>query len=230
MEWAAEGLDVSISQVELTAHLHFYERYLLRIFRRHLLSLLPTLYLQRHQTTSIYQHDLQCLTYVRKLLGGFTPPHLLTHVESLTRQGKYDKHILEDYSGEELEELNKYIDHERDMKFSYAAVKQLEGKYLVQNRVTGQIYESPQFLYMLVGVCLFSSYDKSVRLDYVKRYYDAISLFKISLPTPIMAGVRTPTRQFSSCVLIDCGDSLDSMKRYCVGNNKVCFTESWYRS
>ncbi|MGB0662561.1 MAG: class 1a ribonucleoside-diphosphate reductase subunit alpha, partial [Pontibacterium sp.] len=111
----------------------------------------------------------------------------------------------------EWDELNAHLDHTRDMNFSYAAVKQLEGKYLVQNRVTGEIYESPQILYMLVSACLFSDYPKDTRLDYVKRFYDATSLFKISLPTPIMAGVRTPTRQFSSCVLIECGDSLDSI-------------------
>ncbi|MGL5410091.1 MAG: ribonucleotide reductase N-terminal alpha domain-containing protein, partial [Shewanella sp.] len=106
---------------------------------------------------------------------------------------------------------NSYIDHWRDMNFSYAAVKQLEGKYLVQNRVTHEIYESAQFLYMLVAACLFARYPKATRLQYVKDFYDAVSTFKISLPTPIMAGVRTPTRQFSSCVLIECGDSLDSI-------------------
>ena len=97
------------------------------------------------------------------------------------------------------------------MNFSYAAVKQLEGKYLVQNRVTGEIFESPQFLYMLVGMCLFQEYKGKARLDFVKRFYDATSTFKISLPTPIMAGVRTPTRQFSSCVLIETDDDLDSI-------------------
>lgn len=97
------------------------------------------------------------------------------------------------------------------MNFSYAAVKQLEGKYLVQNRVTGEIYESAQFLYILVAACLFSNYPRETRLDYIKRFYDAVSTFKISLPTPIMSGVRTPTRQFSSCVLIECGDSPDSI-------------------
>ena len=97
------------------------------------------------------------------------------------------------------------------MKFSYAAVKQLEGKYLVQNRVTGDIHESPQMLYMLVGMCLFQEYKGKARVDIVKRFYDASSNFKISLPTPIMAGVRTPTRQFSSCVLIEADDDLDSI-------------------
>ena len=126
----------------------------------------------------------------------------------MVEMGKYDKHLLEDYSAEEFEQMDSFIDHWRDMNFSYAAVKQLEGKYLVQNRVSGEIYESAQFLYMLVSACLFSNYPRETRLDYVKRFYDAISTFKISLPTPIMSGVRTPTRQFSSCVLIECGDSL----------------------
>jgi ribonucleoside-diphosphate reductase alpha chain len=107
--------------------------------------------------------------------------------------------------------MDSFIEHDRDMSFSYAAVKQLEGKYLVQNRVTGEIYESAQFLYILVAACLFSNYPRETRLDYIKRFYDAVSTFKISLPTPIMSGVRTPTRQFSSCVLIECGDSLDSI-------------------
>ena len=128
---------------------------------------------------------------------------LYDHVKKLTEAGKYDRHIIADYSREEFDELNAYIDHGRDMTFSYAAVKQLEGKYLVQNRVTRQIYETPQFLYILVAMCLFSKYPKETRLDYVKRFYDAVSTFKVSLPTPIMSGVRTPTRQFSSCVLIE---------------------------
>jgi ribonucleoside-diphosphate reductase alpha chain len=132
-------------------------------------------------------------------------------VTNLTALGKYDQHLLQDYSREEFDVLNATIDHWRDMNFSYAAVKQLEGKYLVQNRVTKKIYESPQFLYILVAMCLFANYKGQARLDYIKRFYDAVSTFKISLPTPIMSGVRTPTRQFSSCVLIECGDSLDSI-------------------
>ena len=118
---------------------------------------------------------------------------------------------MEDYSKQELDALDCFIEHGRDLTFSYAAVKQLEGKYLVQDRVSGRIFESAQFLYILVAACLFSHYPKTTRLKYIERFYHAISTFKISLPTPIMAGVRTPTRQFSSCVLIECGDSLDSV-------------------
>jgi ribonucleoside-diphosphate reductase alpha chain len=129
----------------------------------------------------------------------------------MVERGKYDEHLLADYTAEEFEAMDGFLDHWRDMNFSYAAVKQLEGKYLVQNRVSGEIYESAQFLYVLVAACLFANYPKATRLDYIKRFYDAVSLFKISLPTPIMAGVRTPTRQFSSCVLIEAGDSLDSI-------------------
>src|SRR5690554_3732005 len=129
----------------------------------------------------------------------------------MVEAGRYDRHLLEDYTREEFEQMNDFIDHSRDLNFSYAAVKQLEGKYLVQNRVTGEIYESAQFLYVLVAACLFANYPREKRMEYVKRFYDATSLFKISLPTPIMSGVRTPTRQFSSCVLIECGDSLDSI-------------------
>ncbi|MGS0724243.1 ribonucleotide reductase N-terminal alpha domain-containing protein, partial [Shewanella sp. 30m-9] len=147
----------------------------------------------------------------KKAFGQFEPPTLYDHVTKLVEIGKYDMHIMADYSREELDILDTYIDHWRDLNFSYAAVKQLEGKYLVQNRVTHEVYESAQFLYILVAACLFARYPKEIRLKYIKDFYDATSLFKISLPTPIMAGVRTPTRQFSSCVLIECDDSLDSI-------------------
>lgn len=147
----------------------------------------------------------------KKAYGFFNPPPLYEHVLRLIKIGKYDKNIIKDYNIKEFKIMNKFIDHNRDMNFSYAAVKQLEGKYLVQNRITGEIYESAQFLYILISACLFSKYPKMSRLNYIKKFYDAISTFKISLPTPIMAGVRTPTRQFSSCILIECDDSLDSI-------------------
>jgi ribonucleoside-diphosphate reductase alpha chain len=150
--------------------------------------------------------------HLRKMaFGQFDPPHLHAHVQRLTELGKYDRNLLADYSRAEFDALDARIEHGRDLDFSYAAVKQLEGKYLLQNRVSRHIYESPQFLYMLVSMCLFARYPSTTRLGYVTRFYDAVSRFKISLPTPIMAGVRTPMRQFSSCVLIECDDSLDSV-------------------
>ncbi|MEH8116525.1 class 1a ribonucleoside-diphosphate reductase subunit alpha [Aeromonas allosaccharophila] len=212
LDWAAEGLDnVSVSQVELKSHIQFYDG--IRTADIHETIIKATADLISEQTPD-YQYMAARLAIFhlrKKAYGQFEPPHLYQHVARLVDMGKYDKHLLEDYTQAEFEELNAHMDHWRDMNFSYAAVKQLEGKYLVQNRVTGEIYESPQFLYILVAACLFSKYPKDTRLDYIKRFYDAVSTFKISLPTPIMSGVRTPTRQFSSCVLIECDDSLDSI-------------------
>lgn len=210
--WAAEGLqNVSVSQVELKSHIQFYNGIRTDDIHETIIKAAADLI---SQDTPDYQYLAARLAifHLRKIAyGEFEPPHLYDHVKKLTDAGKYDRHIIADYSRKEFDELNAYIDHSRDMTFSYAAVKQLEGKYLVQNRVTRQIYETPQFLYILVAMCLFSKYPKETRLDYVKRFYDAVSTFKVSLPTPIMSGVRTPTRQFSSCVLIECDDSLDSI-------------------
>ena len=210
--WAAAGLDnVSVSQVELKSHIQFYNGIRTDDIHETIIKAAADLI---STDTPDYQYLAARLAifHLRKIaFGQFEPPPLFEHVERLTAMGKYDAHILQDYSRAEFDTLNQYLDHSRDMHFSYGAVKQLEGKYLVQNRVSKEIYESPQFLYMLVAMCLFANYPAATRLDYVKKFYDAVSLFKISLPTPIMSGVRTPTRQFSSCVLIECGDSLDSI-------------------
>ncbi|WP_296274579.1 class 1a ribonucleoside-diphosphate reductase subunit alpha [Psychrobacter sp. UBA6730] len=212
IEWAAHNLDnVSVSQVELKSHIQFYEGIKTRDIHETIIKSAADLI---SEDTPDYQYLAARLAifHLRKIAyNKFTPPHLYDHVKKLTDAGKYDQHILADYSRAEFDELEEYLDHWRDMNLAYAAVEQMAGKYLVQDRVNKTVFESPQFLYMLVGMCLFSRYDKSDRLDYVKRFYDATSQFKISLPTPIMAGVRTPSRQFSSCVLIECGDSLDSI-------------------
>lgn len=210
--WAAKDLkDVSVSQVELKSHIQFYDGIRTKDIHETIIKAAADLI---SASTPDYQYLAARLAifHLRKIAyGDYEPPHLYDHVSKLTEAGKYDKHILADYTYEEFDELNNYIDHERDMNLAYAAVEQMMGKYLVQDRVTKQVYESPQFLYVLVGMCLFAAYDKAERLDYVKRFYDATSNFYISLPTPIMSGVRTPTRQFSSCVLIECGDNLDSI-------------------
>lgn len=210
--WAAEGLDhVSVSQVELKSHIQFYNGIRTKDIHETIIKAAADLISEQ---TPDYQYLAARLSifHLRKIAyGEFDPPHFYAHVQKMVEKNRYDAHLLQDYSEDEFNQLNDYIEHERDLNFSYAAVKQLEGKYLVQNRVSKQVYESPQFLYMLVAMCLFSQYPKTTRLDYVKRFYDAASLFKISLPTPIMAGVRTPSRQFSSCVLIECDDSLDSI-------------------
>ncbi|MCG9539221.1 ribonucleoside-diphosphate reductase subunit alpha [Vibrio parahaemolyticus] len=210
--WAAEGLNnVSVSQVELRAHIQFYDGITTTDIHETIIKSAADLISEETPDYQYLAARLAVFHLRKKAYGQYEPPTLFDHVSRLVDMGKYDQHILEDYSKAELDELDSYIDHKRDLNFSYAAVKQLEGKYFVQNRVSGEIYESAQFLYILVSACLFANYPKETRLDYIKRFYDATSTFKISLPTPIMSGVRTPTRQFSSCVLIECGDSLDSI-------------------
>ncbi len=210
--WAAKDLNnVSVSQVEIKAHIQFFDGISTEIIHETLIKSAADLISTDSPDYQYLAARLAIFHLRKKAYGQFEPPALFDHVKSMVERGKYDEHLLADYTAAEFVEMDSYLDHWRDMNFSYAAVKQLEGKYLVQNRVSGDIYESAQFLYILVAACLFANYPKETRLDYIKRFYDATSLFKISLPTPIMAGVRTPTRQFSSCVLIEAGDSLDSI-------------------
>ncbi|MEZ9710230.1 class 1a ribonucleoside-diphosphate reductase subunit alpha [Vibrio breoganii] len=210
--WAAEGLDnVSVSQVELKSQIQFYDGITTSDIHETIIKAAADLISEETPDYQFLAARLSVFHLRKKAYGQYEPPTLFDQVSKMVDAGKYDKHLLEDYSREEFELMDSFIDHRRDLNFSYAAVKQLEGKYFVQNRVTKEIYESAQFLYMLVSACLFSKYPRETRLDYIRRFYDAVSMFKISLPTPIMSGVRTPTRQFSSCVLIECGDSLDSI-------------------
>jgi len=138
-------------------------------------------------------------------------PDLETHIMSCTNIEVYDKEIFLKYSKEEIAKANSYIDHHRDFLFTYAGLRQVADKYLVQDRSTGGVYETPQFMYIMIALTIFAEYPKETRMTYVKRYYDAISKHKINIPTPIMAGVRTPLRQFASCVLVDVDDTLDSI-------------------
>ena len=150
--------------------------------------------------------------HLRKMVyNQFEPPCLCDIVDKNIDAGFYDPEFRELYTKEEINQLQEYIDHSRDEYLTYAAMEQFRGKYLVQNRATGEIFETPQVAYMMIAATLFAKYPEDTRMKYVKGYYDAISTFKLSLPTPVMAGVRTPQRQFSSCVLIETGDSLDSI-------------------
>ncbi|MFC1235758.1 class 1a ribonucleoside-diphosphate reductase subunit alpha [Vibrio sp. F74] len=210
--WAAEGLDnVSVSQVEIKSHIQFYDGITTSDIHETIIKSAADLISEETPDYQYLAARLSVFHLRKKAYGQYEPPTLYNQVSKLVGNGKYDKHLLEDYSEQEFVQMDEFIDHKRDLDFSYAAVKQLEGKYFVQNRVTKEIYESAQFLYILVAACLFAKYPRDTRLDYVKRFYDAVSTFKISLPTPIMSGVRTPTRQFSSCVLIECDDSLNSI-------------------
>lgn len=209
--WAAEGLDVSPSEVELKAQIQLYNG--IRTEDIH-----ATLIKSAADLISLENPDYQYMAArlavfnIRKIAyGEYTPPRLYTHIQSMIEKGIYDKEILEKYTEEEIDLIESFVDHNRDMNFAYAGIKQMESKYLVQNRVTKRVYESPQVAFILIPTCLFADYPKETRIDYIKKFYNALSLFKISLPTPIMAGVRTPTKQFASCCVIDCDDTLDSI-------------------
>lgn len=213
LNWASKGLDnVSVSEVEMKSKLQFFDRIKTKdIFKTLVKSTADMI----TEDTPNYQYMAARLLVfnLRKVVfGDYRPIPLLQHIKKLVDLKLYSEIILEYYTEEEIDYIDKnIIDHERDYNFSYVAIKQFEGKYLVQNRVTKQCYETPQFLYIMIAMTLFKEYNKDIRMKYVKEFYDAISLFKISLPTPIMAGVRTRSRQFSSCVLIECDDSLDSI-------------------
>jgi ribonucleoside-diphosphate reductase alpha chain len=212
VSWAAEGLDnVSVSEVELKAHLQLTDGINTSDIHEMLIKSAADLISEQTPDYQYLAARLNIFHLRKKAYGEFEPPKLFDHVAKMVDMGKYDAHLLADYSPEEFDQMDAVLDHSRDLNFSYAAVKQLEGKYLVQNRVTGDVYENPQILYILIGACLFANYEKERRMTFVERFYHAVSTFKLSLPTPIMSGVRTPTRQFSSCVLIECDDSLDSI-------------------
>ena len=202
---------VSASQVEINSQIQFFDSIKTENIQETLIKSAADLI---SEETPNYQYVAGRLInyHLRKMVyNTFEPPCLCDIVQDNIDKGFYDPEFVELYTKEEINELQSFIDHSRDEYLTYAAMEQFRGKYLVQNRATGEIFETPQVAYMMIAATLFSKYPKETRLGYVKRYYDAISRFKISLPTPVMAGVRTPQRQFSSCVLIETGDSLDSI-------------------
>ena len=210
--YACEGITgVSASQVEINSKIQFFESMPTQDIQETLIKSAADLISEENPN---YQYVAGRLInyHLRKMVyNTFTPPCLCDVIDDNINAGMYDKEFTELYTKDEINQLNIYIKHDRDEVLTYAAMEQFRGKYLVQNRATGEIYETPQVAYMMIAASLFSKYPTETRLQTVKDYYDAISTFKISLPTPIMAGVRTPQRQFSSCVLIETGDSLDSI-------------------
>jgi ribonucleoside-diphosphate reductase alpha chain len=202
---------VSASQVELKSHLQFYNGIESANIQETLIKAAADLITEE---TPNYQWVAGRLInyHLRKIVyQSFEPPHLKDIARKNVDLGYYDKSFFSVYSTEEIDQLNNYIKHDRDENITYVGMEQFRGKYLVQNRVTGEIFETPQVAYMMIAATLFAKYPNETRMKYVKEYYDAISNFDISLPTPIMAGLRTPQRQFSSCVLIETDDSLDSI-------------------
>ncbi|MFQ3237234.1 MAG: ribonucleoside-diphosphate reductase alpha chain, partial [Paraglaciecola sp.] len=145
--WAATGLNnVSVSQVEIKAHIQFYDGMKTADIHETLIRSAADLISTEAPDYQYLAARLAIFHLRKKAYGCFEPPTLFNHVQSMVKMHKYDRHLIEDYSQDEFEEMDVYLDHWRDMDFSYAAVKQLEGKYLVQNRVTGEIHESAQFL------------------------------------------------------------------------------------
>ena len=212
IEWACDGLsNVSVSEVELASHIQFYNNIKSTDIHETLIKAASELITEDTPNYQYVAGRLINFALRKEVYGRYEPHEFYFHYLNVENQGYYDKQLYTLYSVEEFEELGWYIDHDRDNYLAYAAMEQFRGKYLVKNRVAGKIYETPQMAFMLIAMTLFSNYPRKSRLKWVKDLYDALSTFDISLPTPIMAGVRTPQRQFSSCVLIESDDSLDSI-------------------
>jgi ribonucleoside-diphosphate reductase alpha chain len=209
---ACEGLaGVSSSQIEMNANLQFYDgmstaeiQEILIRSANDLISLDSPNY--QYAASRLLSYGLN-----KQVFGRYEPFSLREMIDLNIERGVYDAEILEKYSNEEINRMDQYINHKRDENFTYAGMRQVVDKYLVQDRSSGEIFETPQFMYMMIAATLFANYPEHIRMHYVRRYYDATSLFRINIPTPVMAGVRTPVRQFASCVLVDSDDTLDSI-------------------
>lgn len=210
--WATEGLSgVSASEVELRSRLQFYDGIKTSEVQETLIKAAADMISEEAPNYQYVAGRLVNYHLRKEVYGRFQPTRLFDLIKKNVELGFYDPSLLTEYSEEEWDEIGGYVNHERDMSLAYVAMEQMRGKYLVQNRYTGRILETPQVLYILVSAVLFSRYDRATRLQWVRDYYEAISKHEISLPTPIMAGVRTAQRQFSSCTLIESDDSLKSI-------------------
>ena len=210
---ATKGLaGVSASQVEMKSGIQFYDGITTAEIQEILIKAASDLIDLDHPNYQFVAARLLLFSLRKSLYGKMRElPHLENHIYSCTNIDVYDKEIFVKYSKEEIDKANGYIDHHRDFLFTYAGLRQVADKYLVQDRSSGGVYETPQFMYMMIALTIFQEYPKDTRMSYVKRYYDAISRHRLNIPTPIMAGVRTPLRQFASCVLVDVDDTLDSI-------------------
>ncbi len=203
---------VSASQVEINSGVQFYDGITTKEIQGILIKSASDL-IELESPNYQYVAARLLLFSLRKQLWGrlHEYPNLGDHATKCIEAGIYDSYFTSAYSDEEIDTLNDYIDHERDYLFTYAGLRQVVDKYLVQDRSTGDVFETPQFMYMMIAATMFAKYPKETRMDYVRKYYDAISKHKINIPTPVMGGVRTPIRQFASCVLVDSDDTLDSI-------------------
>ena len=213
VEEACRGLaGVSASQVEMKSGIEFYDGITTEEIQKILIRAASDLIDLDHPNYQYVAARLLLFSLRKQLYGKMREfPSIEDHIINCTSIDVYDKEIFIKYSQEEIRKVDTFIDHDRDFLFTYAGLRQVVDKYLVQDRSTGGVYETPQFMYMMIALTIFADYPKETRLDYVRRYYNAISKHKINIPTPIMAGVRTPLRQFASCVLVDVDDTLDSI-------------------
>jgi ribonucleoside-diphosphate reductase alpha chain len=213
VEEACNGLaGVSASQVEMTSGIQFYDGISTQEIQEILIRSASDLIDLDHPNYQFVAARLLLFSVRKQLYGRMKElPNLEQHIYACVNGEVYDNEIFTKYSKEEIDKANSFIDHDRDYLFTYAGLRQVVDKYLVQDRSGGGVYETPQFMYMMIALTIFAEYPKEVKMSYVKRYYDAISKHKINIPTPIMAGVRTPLRQFASCVLVDVDDTLDSI-------------------
>ena len=203
---------VSASQVEMQSGIQFYDGITTAEIQEILIRSASDLIDLDHPNYQFVAARLLLFALRKQLYGRMRDvPGLYQHVRTNVDRGVYVEQIFDLYTEEEFSKLESFIDHDRDFLFTYAGLRQVVDKYLVQDRSSGRVYETPQFMYLLIAATIFSKYPKETRLDYVKKYYDAISRHKINIPTPIMAGVRTPLRQYASCVLVDIDDTLDSI-------------------
>ena len=203
---------VSASQVEMQSGIQFYDGITTAEIQEILIRSASDLIDLDHPNYQFVAARLLLFAIRKQIFGRIHDTSTVKeHTVRCVEMGVYDEEILFFYTDEEFEKLESFINHDRDYLFTYAGLRQVADKYLVQDRSTGELYETPQFMYLLIAATIFSKYPKETRLDYVKRYYDAISRHRINIPTPIMAGVRTPLRQFASCVLVDVDDTLDSI-------------------
>ena len=214
VEYACEGLaGVSESQVEMNANLQMFDGISTRDIQEILVRSANDLISLENPNYQFVAARLLIYGLRKNVYGGHPDkrPYISNHVEKCIKQGVYDPGIATKYSPEEWQELDSYIDNDRDYIFTYAGIRQVVDKYLVQDRSSGEVYETPQYMYIMIAATLFQNYPEESRLTYVRKYYDAISKHRINIPTPIMAGVRTPLRQFASCVLVDANDTIDSI-------------------
>ena len=213
VEYACEDITgVSASQVEMNSGLQFYNGITTDEIQKILIRSASDLISLENPNYQYVASRLLLFSLRKQIFRKlWDHPHIYDHVKKCVDKNVYDKDIFNLYDKKDFDRMENWVNHERDYDFTYAGLRQVIDKYLVQDRSTGELFETPQFMYMMISATLFSKYPKKTRMSYVRKYYDAISKFKINIPTPVMAGVRTPIKQYASCVLVDVDDTLPSI-------------------